>query len=179
MRPTMGARPWHKAYEAGVPTALDLEALTVSQFLERAATDHGDATAIIYFNRRLTYRQLKTHVDRFAVVTDFLFESRIGPARARLPIEHYIVASIPDYMRLPLRILARWKLGRSDPPRVASVAPEPGVHSFMKLIRRTKPDSRTPARPETLAVLQYTGGTTALSKGAMLTHGNLAANLQQ
>src|SRR6266496_29793 len=62
----METRPWHKAYEAGVPTALDLEALTVSQFLERAATDHGDATAIIYFNRRLTYRQLKNHVDRFA-----------------------------------------------------------------------------------------------------------------
>ena len=183
----MEARPWHKAYEAGVPTALALEALTVPQFLERAAREHGDATAIIYFNRRLTYRQLKNHVDRFAaalaelgvthdsrvaiqlpnipqtviayyatlslgaqavmtnplytprelehqwkdagcrvaVVTDFLFESRIRPARARLPIEHYIVASIPDYMRLPLRFVARWKLGRADPPRVASVAPEP------------------------------------------------------
>ncbi len=237
----MGARPWHKAYETGVPTALDLEALTVSQFLERAATDHGDATAIIYFNRRLTYRQLKDHVDRFAgalaelgvtrdsrvaiqlpnipqtviayyatlslgaqavmtnplytprelehqwkdagcrvaVVTDFLFESRIREARARLPIEQYIVASIPDYMRLPLRFVARWKLGRADPPRVARVAPEAGVHSFMKLIRRTKPDSRTPARPDDLAALQYTGGTTGFSKGAMLTHANLAANLQQ
>ena len=224
-----------------MPTALDLEALTVSQFLERAATDHGDATAIIYFNRRLTYRQLKSHVDRFAtalaelgvrrdsrvaiqlpnipqtviayyatlslgaqavmtnplytprelehqwkdagcrvaVVTDFLFESRIRPARARLSIEHYIVASIPDYMRLPLRFVARWKLGRADPPRVARVAPEAGVHAFMKLIRRAKPESRTRSRPETLAVLQYTGGTTAVSKGAMLTHANLSANLQQ
>ncbi|PYP12960.1 MAG: long-chain fatty acid--CoA ligase, partial [Gemmatimonadetes bacterium] len=62
----MEARPWHKAYEAGVPTALALEALTVPQFLERAAREYGDATAIIYFNRRLTYRQLKNHVDRFA-----------------------------------------------------------------------------------------------------------------
>jgi long-chain acyl-CoA synthetase len=30
-----------------------------------------------------------------------------------------------------------------------------------------------------LAFLQYTGGTTGLSKGAMLTHGNIVANLQQ
>ncbi|WAH57557.1 long-chain-fatty-acid--CoA ligase FadD2 [Pseudomonas silvicola] len=30
-----------------------------------------------------------------------------------------------------------------------------------------------------VAVLQYTGGTTGLSKGAMLTHGNLVANMQQ
>jgi len=235
------SRPWHKSYEAGVPAALDLEALTVPQVLERAARDHGDATAIIYFNRRLTYRQLKDHVDRFAaalatlgvtrdsrvaiqlpnipqtviayygtlslgaqavmsnplytprelehqwkdagcrvaVVMDFLFESRIRPARARLPIEHYIIASIPDYIRLPLRILARWKLGRADPPRVARVAQEPGVHSFVKLIRRAKPQPPARPVPDDLALLQYTGGTTALSKGAMLTHANLSANLQQ
>lgn len=30
-----------------------------------------------------------------------------------------------------------------------------------------------------LAYLQYTGGTTGLSKGAMLTHGNILANLSQ
>ena len=34
-------------------------------------------------------------------------------------------------------------------------------------------------RPEDVALLQYTGGTTGLSKGAMLTHGNLLSNLAQ
>lgn len=32
---------------------------------------------------------------------------------------------------------------------------------------------------EDLALLQYTGGTTGISKGAMLTHGNIVANMQQ
>ena len=32
---------------------------------------------------------------------------------------------------------------------------------------------------ETIAVLQYSGGTTGLPKGAMLTHGNLSAACQQ
>jgi long-chain acyl-CoA synthetase len=34
-------------------------------------------------------------------------------------------------------------------------------------------------KPEELAFLQYTGGTTGVSKGAMLTHGNVVANLFQ
>jgi long-chain acyl-CoA synthetase len=36
-----------------------------------------------------------------------------------------------------------------------------------------------PLNQDDIAFLQYTGGTTGVSKGAMLTHGNLVANLQQ
>src|SRR5690606_8155080 len=35
------------------------------------------------------------------------------------------------------------------------------------------------AHPDDMAVLQYTGGTTGVAKGAMLTHGNLLANMRQ
>lgn len=38
---------------------------------------------------------------------------------------------------------------------------------------------RSGLTPDSLACLQYTGGTTGVSKGAMLTHGNLMANSQQ
>lgn len=39
--------------------------------------------------------------------------------------------------------------------------------------------SPVPLRLSDVAVLQYTGGTTGLAKGAMLSHGNLVANMQQ
>jgi len=39
--------------------------------------------------------------------------------------------------------------------------------------------TRHPVTLDDIAVLQYTGGTTGLAKGAMLTHGNLVANMQQ
>jgi long-chain acyl-CoA synthetase len=36
-----------------------------------------------------------------------------------------------------------------------------------------------PLGPDDIAFLQYTGGTTGVAKGAILTHGNMVANLQQ
>lgn len=43
-------------------------------------------------------------------------------------------------------------------------------------INRYEPSSH---EPQDIAVLQYTGGTTGVAKGAMLTHANLVANMQQ
>ncbi len=60
-------------------------------------------------------------------------------------------------------------------------SPQPGVIAFDKLI-----DTYPPAAPqvdinpqEDIAVLQYTGGTTGVSKGVMLTHRNLICNTMQ
>jgi long-chain acyl-CoA synthetase len=114
-----------------------------------------------------------------AIVADFIFEQRIRPIRAQLDVKHYIVASIPEYLRFPLNLLAPLKLKRATPPMIASVRAEPTVHHFKTLV------DRTPATPPTVdigiddvAVLQYTGGTTGVSKGAALTHRNLSYNAQ-
>lgn len=55
------------------------------------------------------------------------------------------------------------------------------VISFRKLLREAKRKvwKRPPANPRDLAMLQYTGGSTGVLKGAMLSHGNLIANLEQ
>jgi long-chain acyl-CoA synthetase len=57
----------------------------------------------------------------------------------------------------------------------------PQAVSFKSALRlgRGQPIKPLNARLDDVAVLQYTGGTTGLAKGAMLTHGNLVANMQQ
>ncbi|WP_313306159.1 long-chain-fatty-acid--CoA ligase FadD2 [Stutzerimonas balearica] len=52
----------------------------------------------------------------------------------------------------------------------------PQAVSFKRLLRE---GAGAGLRPEDIAVLQYTGGTTGVAKGAMLSHGNLVANMQQ
>ena len=57
----------------------------------------------------------------------------------------------------------------------------PGAIEFNAALRAGQPLhlDDVPIGHADLAVLQYTGGTTGVAKGAMLTHGNLVANLQQ
>ena len=233
---------WHSFYDQGVPPALDFEALPLPAFLERSAREYPDATALIFLNRRLTYRQLQDDVDRcaaalaslgvesgsrvaiqlpnlpqtvvafyavlslgavvvmtnplyvereiehqwndagcsVAITTDFLFARRIAGLRGRLPVRHYVVASIPDYLRFPLNLLAPLRLRRAKPPLMASVTPGPGVHLMKRLIGAA-PAKAVRARidMDEPAALQYTGGTTGVAKGAVLTHRNLSCNVQQ
>lgn len=117
---------------------------------------------------------------KVAITADFLFASRLRHIRNRLPVRHYVVASIPEYLRFPLKQLAPLKLKRTKPPAIARVVPGPDVHLFRPLVRGTEPaPPRVSIGLDDVAALQYTGGTTGISKGAMLTHRNLSCNVQQ
>ena len=115
-----------------------------------------------------------------AITTDFLFEARIKGIRHELPIKNYVIASIPEYLRFPLNLLAPLKLKRADPPLMARVESGAGIHFMRKLIKATPPNPpKVEIAMDDIAVLQYTGGTTGVSKGAMLTQRNLSYNAQQ
>ncbi len=117
---------------------------------------------------------------RVAIVADYLFDQRVRHIKNRLPVKQYVVASIPEYLRFPLKQLAPLKLRRMKPPTIAGVAETADVHLFRKLVRATVPQPpRVEIAMDDVAALQYTGGTTGVSKGAILTHRNLSANLQQ
>jgi long-chain acyl-CoA synthetase len=133
----------------------------------------------LYTGREIVHQWTDAECD-LAVTTDFLWDQRVRALRDQLTVKAYVIASIPEYLAWPLSWLAPLKLKKANPPAIARVADEPGVHRFKALVRAS---SSTPPRPEIdlddLAVLQYTGGTTGVSKGAMLTHRNLSANAQQ
>jgi long-chain acyl-CoA synthetase len=118
---------------------------------------------------------------RVAVVADFLWPAgRLERLRGALPIEHWIAASIPDVLPWPLRPLVRRRLMRRDPPHAADLSRVSGVTGFRAALARARPrPAHAPPALDEVALLQYTGGTTGRSRGAMLTHRNLSANVQQ
>ncbi|GAA2586260.1 AMP-binding protein [Actinomadura fulvescens] len=60
------SRPWLRWYEPGVPAELEIPEIPVTRLLDDAAGRRPRGTALIFFGRRIRYRQLRTAADRFA-----------------------------------------------------------------------------------------------------------------
>ncbi|MSR06033.1 MAG: long-chain fatty acid--CoA ligase [Gemmatimonadetes bacterium] len=147
-----------------------------------AALEIGAVPAMtnpLYVPREIEY-QWNDCGATIAVVGDWTYEQKVKGIRDRLPVKHYVVASVAEYLRFPLNLLAPFKLRRMSPPMAARVVPGPGIYSFRRLIESTPPNPPpVNISMDDVAVLLYTGGTTGVSKGAMLTQRNLSCNVQQ
>lgn len=105
--------------------------------------------------------------------------NRVEKTKAQTPIRHVIVTSIKDYLPFPKNVLYPIKM-KKDGAKL-DVAYGEGVYAFKKLLRAAsaKPICVEADADTDIALLQYTGGTTGISKGVMLTHSNLIANTYQ
>ena len=105
----------------------------------------------------------------------------VAAVRAGTAVEHVVTTSIADWLPRAAQLRLRLPLAKARKARAETVAVLPAgapVKDFRALLRGAAAASRqTPVDPATdLALLQYTGGTTGLSRGAMLTHANLVSN---
>jgi long-chain acyl-CoA synthetase len=89
-------------------------------------------------------------------------------------------AVVAEPAQLPAVLAVRDRIGSLEQVLVTGGGPAPpGTSSYEQLLARASEPPRVEVGEEDLAVLAYTAGTTARPKGAMLTHGNLLANLDQ
>lgn len=109
------------------------------------------------------------------------FYQRLKEAQPSTPVERVIVSHIKDYMPAPLRLLFPvLALIKSDlqAHQVKLRDSDVWLHDVMD---RYQPSMRpqVDVGPNDVAMLQYTGGTTGVSKGAVNTHKGLVVNSLQ
>jgi long-chain acyl-CoA synthetase len=233
------ARPWLKFYLKGVPSDVEIPEKSVVQTFDEGTDKWKDRTAIIFYGRKIGYRELREQVDRFAtalqdlgikkgdrvallllnspqfiiayfgalkagailtaisplyvspeikhqiedsgattlVCQDILYDN---VEKAGVKLDRVILTSITEYLPGAKKFLGSSVL-RAVYQKMAAPPTElyerEGFYSFQELIKKYPPH---PAKiefniREDLVTLPYTGGTTGLPKGAMITHYNLTA----
>jgi long-chain acyl-CoA synthetase len=236
------SRPWLDSYPDGVPADFDFPAVPLTRLLDDAASSFPTGTALAFLGTRLTYRELKESVDRFAsalaglgvgkgdrvaivlpncpqnvitffatlrlgavvvqhnplytdtelrhqlsdcgakvvVCLDRVYEA-VARVRSDTALQHIVVTSLADYLPRTTRLKLSLPVAKARKARAEITATLPKsapVKRFLTLLKNAGlPARQTAVDPAAdLALLQYTGGTTGLSKGAMLTHTNLVSN---
>jgi long-chain acyl-CoA synthetase len=99
-------------------------------------------------------------------------------AREGTPVRHLIFANIKEYFPPLLRSLFTLARERKEGHRV-TIDRAAGERAFGDLVRTRAAALPVDVRPDDTAVLQYTGGTTGVPKGAVLSHRALVANVLQ
>ena len=107
------------------------------------------------------------------------FASTLQLVLADTPLKHVITTEVGDMLPVPKRWLVNLVIRR-----VKKMVPAwriDGTVGFRAALARGAAGSFKPVQVsrDDIAFLQYTGGTTGVSKGAMLTHRNILANLEQ
>ena len=129
----------------------------------------------LYSDRELEH-QFNDSGAKLLITLDLLVK-RMVALRSRTTIETIIYTSIGDYLPFPKNLL--FPLVGKKKGLAADVTPTADLYRWKAILAQNPP--QPPAVElnfDDIAMLQYTGGTTGVSKGVMLTHGNLSRQVQ-
>jgi long-chain acyl-CoA synthetase len=113
-----------------------------------------------------------------ALITIDLLGNRMIDLRPKTNIKQILYTSIGDYLPFPKNLL--FPLVAKKKKLAADVKSSADVYKWKNVLAKSSPNPpEVDLSFDDVAMYQYTGGTTGVSKGVMLTHGNLSKQVQQ
>ncbi|HEY3356574.1 MAG TPA: long-chain fatty acid--CoA ligase [Polyangia bacterium] len=130
----------------------------------------------LYTERELAH-QVKDSGAKVLVTLDLdLTLTKVNAIKDQVGLERVIVGRVSDFLPFPKNLL--YPIAKRKD--LATMPSSSAYVRFRDLLSRSAPVPPSVAvEPDDVGVLMYTGGTTGVSKGAMLTHRNLVANALQ
>ncbi len=130
----------------------------------------------LYSDRELEHQF--TDSNSIFLITLDLLAKRMVKLREKTNIKTIVYCSIGDYLPFVKRLL--FPLVAKKKGLAADVTPAKDLYKFKDVIAKVTPDyTQANVKIGDVAMYQYTGGTTGVSKGVMLTHKNISYQIQQ
>lgn len=130
----------------------------------------------LYTPRELEHQLKDSGAKAIIIVENFL--ATLKEVFDKVPTKHVVLASIGDMFGFLKGTLINYVVRKKNKLQPIKL---PGMVRFNEALARGRGMSYTAPKvdAEDIALLQYTGGTTGVSKGAVLLHRNLVANVLQ
>lgn len=137
---------------------------------------------VVNTNPLYTAREMKYQFQdsgTVAIVILANFASLLQQIVSETNIKHVIVTELGDMLKFPKNHIVNFVV--KNIKKMVPAYSLPNAIPFTKTLTLGKnyKFQDVPLTPEDIAFLQYTGGTTGVSKGAMLTHRNVMSNMEQ
>jgi len=131
----------------------------------------------LYTPRELEH-QLKDSGAKLIIMVEN-FATTLQQVLASVPTKKVILTALGDMLGFPKAMIVNYVVRKVK--KMVPAFELPGAVAFNDALSQGRGKTFTPASvgPDDIAVLQYTGGTTGVSKGAVLLHRNLVANILQ
>ena len=135
------------------------------------------ATNPLYSPREMEHQLKDCGAETIIVLS--LFYNMVREMKDRTSLKNLIVTNIKEYLPPLSRLLFTLLREKKERHRV-TIAGVPNTYDFQELLRR-HPATPPPVKVDVddIAMFQYTGGTTGISKGAVALHRNIIANVYQ